>query len=78
MGQWSSRQFICKKELCNLYLIASLTASKHSDLECGSLGPPIINCVKLASLKENSKLLLELLHVQHRLDFAPNIKHTSY
>lgn len=35
-------------------------------------------CVKLANLKDNSKLLLELPCVQHRSDFAPKIKHTSY
>lgn len=74
MGQWPSREFICKKEFCNLYLIASLTASRHSDLGHGSLGPPIINRLKLASLKDNSKFLLELPCV----GFAPKIKHTSY
>lgn len=52
-GSMAIQAVYMQRRILNLYLIASPTASKHSDLGRGSLGPPIINCVKLVKITQS-------------------------
>lgn len=73
VGQWAIWWVYMWKLILQFLLNCLPNCIEAFWLRTESFGPPIIKCVKLVSLKDNSKLLLEPSSVQQRTNSAPKI-----